>query len=188
MIIGITGPMCAGKGETSKILAGEYGFSPISFGDEVRLEARALEIPKTREMLQWLGAHYKQIYGKDIWSKKIIAKMDSSTKYVVDGFRCPEEIEPFKIYNPFALIGVTADFDLRCDRYIARARPGDTATRESFTAADAVDRGEKGLLGSESALVYQLKEYEIVNNTNNFRDLNHHVADFIVWLASHRNA
>ncbi len=164
MIIGITGPICAGKNSVSKILEEYYGYIPKSFSEEVRLEAYARGIEPTRKNLQRLGADLKEQQSKDYWSRRILGRLSKRTGYVVDGFRSSEEVQAFRSFGDFILLGVSASFDVRFQRYVKRAREGDDLSIEAFRKVDSFDKGEDGSRSSESALVYRSIDHEITND------------------------
>jgi len=166
MLIGVTGPICAGKTEFTRILADDFGFSRLLFGDEVRLEARKLGIDLTRKNLQFLGNARTTEHGGDYWVKRLIAKTEKDRPYALEGIRNPEEIDYFNKRNDFTLVGITAPYELRLNRYLSiRKREEDPLTKEDFARIDALDRGsEKG--GQRSGDCYKRIDKEIVNDSS----------------------
>ena len=166
MIIGIVGPIKAGKETLAGLIRSVYGFSVLSFGNEVRLEARARGIMVQRKELQTLGFDLIQQFGESYWAERLIERIQPKTNYVVEGFRYLGQIERFRQQRSFKLIGITAPLDVLKQRYESETmgRP----TEDTIPFEEAFKQDWNGLSnGQSTGECYASKDYEIINDTNN---------------------
>jgi len=131
MIIGLTGSICAGKGEVVNYLK-SLGFEAHSLSDVLREELAKRGIEKTRDNLIALGNDLRREHGNGVLAKIISQKLVPSKNIVVDSIRNPEEIQELRHVQGFFLVGVDALEEVRFQRMISRNRPGDPKTLEEF--------------------------------------------------------
>lgn len=131
MIIGLTGSLCAGKGEVANYIK-TLGFIYFSLSDVIRNEADKNNIAKTRENLIVLGNKLREEYGNGVLANKIKELLPENKNVIIDSIRNPEEVNELKKLQGFLLIGVDALEETRFARMIARNRPGDPKTLEQF--------------------------------------------------------
>ena len=129
MIIGITGPIASGKSVFVDMLI-ERGFVYYRLSDEVREEAKKLEIPIERTALQNLGNAMREKFGNGYWAERLSKKMGQGKNYVIDGIRNPGEIESLKKLVNFVLIGVDAPIEKRFQWILARNKDTDPKALE----------------------------------------------------------
>ncbi|MFP4116338.1 MAG: AAA family ATPase [Candidatus Aenigmatarchaeota archaeon] len=144
LILGLTGPIGAGKDAVSDYLAENHGFRSFGGGNIVRKVADERGIEPTRENLQDLGEECRDEEGNGFIGKKaakMIGKSDGR-KFVVNGIRNPEEVEVLReeFGDGFVLIYVRADEETRFERLKSRGRTGDPKTFEEFRQQDREDR------------------------------------------------
>lgn len=145
MIIGLTGNLCAGKGEIASYLK-SLGFFYCSLSDVLREEADKSNIQKTRENLIVLGNKLRREYGNGILSERIKKIIPSEKNVIVDSIRNPEEVKELKKLPGFVLVGVDALEETRFARMLARDRPGDPKTLEGFRKISedlAIEHGQQ---------------------------------------------
>jgi dCMP deaminase len=130
LIIGLTGPNAAGKGEVAEILR-RRGFACHSLSDVVREEAARRGLPPTREHLIRIGNELRLRHGAGILARRIGARLAGCD--VVDSIRNPSEVQTLRRRRGFVLVGVVAPRRLRYRRALRRARPGDPLTLREFT-------------------------------------------------------
>jgi dCMP deaminase len=152
LIVGLTGPNAAGKGEVAVYLA-DLGFKVHSLSDVIRDEARDQGLPPTREHLIRIGNDLRREGGPGVLAERIGARLGS--RDVVDSIRNPREVEALRRIDGFVLLAVTAPTSLRFRRSLFRARPGDPGTLEQFEEREAQEntcdpRAQQ--LGATSAL------------------------------------
>jgi dephospho-CoA kinase len=129
MVVGLTGPNAAGKGEVAAYLRG-LGFAVHSLSDVVREEAVARGWPPDREHLILTGNDLRRAGGPGILAERILPRIEG--RDVVDSIRNPAEVAVLRRVPGFLLLGVDAPALVRFERSLARSRPGDPATFEAF--------------------------------------------------------
>jgi dephospho-CoA kinase len=122
-IIGLVGPIRAGKTTVSSYLARRYGYHLASNSELLRLIAINLEIDPTRSNLKRLGDAIFSVLGNETLAKYRIGKTEEFP-IIVDGIRYVEEVRAYAEVSSFRLLGVTADDQQRYQRTIALAHQG----------------------------------------------------------------
>jgi dephospho-CoA kinase len=173
MIIGITGPISAGKGKVAEFFR-DKGFTHHSFSSEIREVAKERGIEITRVNLGKLGGDLrKESAGGSILGSRILAMIQKEIakgkkRFVIEGIRDVEEIELFRQHTlenkpmRFFLIGVNAPQKTRFERMLSRKRHGDPQTFAEFKRID--DREIKGGHGQEVAKCMKMADYTIKND------------------------
>ena len=180
MIIGLTGPRCSGKTEVARIIKNLYNFHSLSFGDEVRLErdARGLSLDYD---LHRLGVDLRNEFGLGYWGRRVAGRITDKIQdrvYVVEGIRTGGDVEVFKKFPDFTLVGVTAPLEVRYSRD-KRNRPDDSESYEEFVAKCRRDESSN-FEGLESKETYGMIDYEIVNDSS-MRELKIKVHSSVVF-------
>lgn len=134
MIIGLTGPNAAGKGEVAAYLLSR-GFAYHSLSDVLREEMEHRHLPPTRENLISLGNELRAAGGAGVLAEQIRERLGA--RDVVDSIRNPVEVEVLRRLPGFTLIGVDAPIEVRFSRAQKRARPGDGLTLSDFREKEA---------------------------------------------------
>lgn len=164
MIVGLTGPNAAGKGEVARVLR-ERGFAYHSLSDVVREEATARGLDHSRENLIRVGNELRARSGPGVLAERIAAMLARETgpprlpgarfdaeiatgpgdgaptaaDVIVDSIRSPAEVEVLRRLPGFVLLGVDAPIAVRFERSSARGRIGDGATFEEFVRKEALE-------------------------------------------------
>jgi dephospho-CoA kinase len=133
LVLGVTGPNAAGKGEVSAILR-ESGFAVHSLSDIVREEAAARGLPAERGHLIRIGTELRERFGAGVLAERLRGRLGA--RDVVDSIRNPAEVAVLRAVPGFVLIGVGAPAKLRFERSRGRARPGDPSTFDEFVARE----------------------------------------------------
>jgi dephospho-CoA kinase len=133
LVIGLTGPNAAGKGEVARYLGG-LGFSLHSLSDIVREEAARAGLPPEREHLIRVGNRLRSERGPGVLAEEILPRL--GPRDVVDSIRNPAEVDVLRRVPGFLLVGVAASPELRFARSRERARPGDPDTLAEFEARE----------------------------------------------------
>lgn len=134
LVLGLTGPNAAGKGEVAVYLR-RLGFNVHSLSDVVREEAAARGLPPEREHLIRIGTLLRQTEGPGVLARRILPRLGS--RDVVDSIRNPREVEVLRTLPHFVLLSVSAEIGLRFERMQQRGRPGDPATLDAFRDREA---------------------------------------------------
>ncbi len=165
MIIGVTGPICAGKDEIGKIFA-KKGFERLSLVEELRDEARRRGIEITRESLQDLGDKIRKEKGADALAKKVAMKVSHGKNYVIESIRNPGEVGELKKLKSFFLLCITASDVIRFARMVERGREQDPKTFDDFLKVEARDRGiGQAMHGQQNEACWKMATVTIVNDS-----------------------
>jgi dephospho-CoA kinase len=140
LIVGLTGPNAAGKGEAARYLQ-EIGFTVHSLSDVVREEAARLGLPPEREHLIRIGNELRRQGGPGILAERLLPRIGH--RDAVDSIRNPAEVAVLRRIRAFRLLGVTAPVELRFRRSLARGRPGDPRTLEEFQERERQENDPK---------------------------------------------
>lgn len=133
LVLGITGPNAAGKGEVASLLVAR-GFRAHSLSDIVREEAAARGLAPEREHLIRIGNELRAEGGAGVLAERLLPRI--ADRDVVDSIRNPSEVEVLRRLPRFVLVGVRADARTRFARSERRGRPGDPRTFEEFLARE----------------------------------------------------
>ena len=139
LVLGITGPNAAGKGEVSAYLR-TRGFAVHSLSDIVREEAATRGLPPEREHLIRIGTLLREQSGLGVLAERLIPRLGA--RDVVDSIRNPAEVEVLRRAPGFVLVGVDAPAELRFARSRRRARPGDPESFEQFSARERQENSD----------------------------------------------
>jgi dephospho-CoA kinase len=133
LVIGLTGPNAAGKGEVCKYLS-KKSFTVFSLSDILREVAAKKNVVATRENLVFLGNKLRMRYGSGYLAKQLLKKIGIYDKVVVDSIRTIGEIKEFKkkFKNKFFLIHITAPKKIRYKFLKKRGREGDPKSYKEF--------------------------------------------------------
>lgn len=165
MIVGVTGPICAGT-DTFMGFLEEEGFISYSYSDVLRdiLANRGLEI--TREGLQDLGDELRREKGNGAISRILIERMREGRDYVVGNIRNPGEVEELRnSKNYSSLVMIYSPVEVRFERVRRRSRESDPQTLEEFIAVERRDLGEgQESYGQQHGMVFKMADYILVND------------------------
>jgi len=165
MIIGLTGRIASGKGETAEYFK-KKGFEYYTISQMVRELTSKLEIPLMRESLQDVGDLIRKYEGPGGWVKRIIKKIDLTKNYIIDGIRNPGEIEELKKFRNFYLISVDAPIIIRYERVLKRNKLTDPKTWKLFVKVDERDFGEREInTGQQVGKCMSLADFHLVNDS-----------------------
>ena len=114
-VIGIVGPIRAGKTTTASYLVERYGYSLASNSDVLRHILSGMEITPTRKNLSMLGNSIFEVFGNDIIAKYRLDRLHLG-RIVVDGIRYKDELKYYSKNSNFKLLGIEASADVRFER------------------------------------------------------------------------
>lgn len=135
MIIGLTGPNCAGKGETAKYLQ-QKGFAYFSLSDGIREELKRRGLAQNRENLIAVGNEVREKEGPAAWAKRTMLHVTHDRNVVIDSIRNPAEIDELRKNPHFQLWGINAPVETRFARAMRRGRGENASTLEEFKALE----------------------------------------------------
>ena len=129
----MTGPNASGKGAVCRFLA-TLGFAVHSLSDVIREEAIRRNLAPEREHLIRLGNEMRKSAGPGVLATGILEQL--GTRVVIDSIRNPAEVAVLRNLPRFVLLGVRAPVELRFERSVRRARPGDPRALKDFKARE----------------------------------------------------
>ncbi len=180
MIIGLTGPNAAGKGEVAAHL-GRRGYRVHSLSDIVRDEATRLGFAPEREHLIRIGNELRVLGGPGVLAERIVSRLGEQD--VVDSIRNPAEVDVLRRLPAFRLLGVTAPSRIRFARSLARNRAGDPRTIEEFEARER-EENAPGARRQQLEATFRLAD-RVVSNDRDLVSLCRAVEDILAeWRAS----
>lgn len=180
MILGITGPIAAGKGEVVAYLE-KKGFQKYSLSDVVREEARKRGQGVERPILQKLGNELREKHGPAVLAKITLEKIKENNHkdVTIDSVRNPYEVELLK-ESGAVIIGVNADKKIRFERMRSRGRVGDAHTFEEFLQAEEIEN-RKQETGQQLQACYDMAEY-FLQNDKDLEELHTQIEKLLVKL------
>ena len=165
LIIGLTGTHGSGKGEVGKYLV-QKGFKYYSCSDELREEAKKLNLPETRENLGIvIGDKLRKEFGKGILGKRVFDKILKSKNElaVVDSLRLIEEVNELKKSRNFKLIYIDAPIETRYKRALERKRITDDLSLNEFKKIEDKEiYGQDTLMKMEDC--FKNADFKIIND------------------------
>jgi len=177
LVLGLTGANAAGKSEVARWFA-ERGFRVHSLSDAVRREATARGLAVGREQLIRVGNDLRRREGPGVLALRTLPSLGD--RDVVDSIRNPAEVEVLRTLPRFVLLGVWAPEDLRFERSLARARPGDPATLDEFRRREEEENASDPA-AQQLALSFRLADH-VVPNAGERAALHRALADLLAAL------
>src|SRR5512143_3113757 len=160
LVIGVTGPNAAGKGEVSAYLQ-RLGFKLHSLSDIVREGAAARGLPPEREQLIRVGTLLREGGGASVLAERLLPRLGARDG--VDSIRNPAEVEALRRVPGFVLVGVRAPAELRFARSRERASPGDPETFEAFAARERQENSSNPA-GQQLQATFALVDHVVDND------------------------
>lgn len=163
MILGVSGPNGAGKGEAVAFLR-ERSFDALSLSDEIRAELRARGEDETRERMIETGRALRAAGGAGVLAERLVRRLLPDRNYVVDSIRHPAEVEVLRRASPsFRLLWIDAPATLRLERMRARGRGGDPATAEDLARLEGRERGSADVAAQQLDAVQAIADFTVEN-------------------------
>ena len=175
LVVGLTGPNAAGKGEAAKFLQ-ELGFEYYSLSDVVREEATVRGLDHSRENLIRTGNDLRAAHGPGVLAQRVVETILEIGDFqaIVDSIRSPGEVAVLRGLPGFTLIGVDAPIAVRFERSRARGRLGDGATLEEFVRKESLENTTDPAAQQLTA-TFKLAD-QVVDNSGTLAELRAHVA------------
>lgn len=116
-IIGIVGPIRAGKTTAAKYLVEQYGYISASNSDILKRILVGMRLAPTRINLASLGDAIFNVMGNDVIARYRLDNLGLG-RIVVDGIRYHDEIKRYSEVSNFKILGITADPMIRFERTV----------------------------------------------------------------------
>lgn len=164
MILGVSGPNSAGKGEVVAYLAAR-SFYPLSLSDAIRRELQRQGLEETRERMIETGRALRAEHGPGVLAERLCAELQPDRNYVIDSIRHPAEVAALRALGAkFQLLWVDAEPVLRFERMRARGRPGDPESLARLLALEGRERGSDDVAMQQLDAVAQLADVALRND------------------------
>jgi len=203
MIVGLTGPNAAGKGEVANLFRAR-GFTYHSLSDVVREEAAQRGLDPARENLIRVGNELRAAHGPGALAERIVAKivgapgvdmereagrdprrdargsspwlisLPAGLHAIVDSIRNPAEVAVLRRLEGFLLIGVNAPIAVRFERSRLRARAGDGTTLEEFARKESLENSTDPV-AQQLTQTFMLADV-VIDNSGSLADLGEKVS------------
>lgn len=193
LLIGLTGPVAAGKSSVAKILSwlareNGVGSKYFSLSDEIREEARRQEILLEREALKQTADWFRSRAGNGVWALLVasrvenrlatVAEDEGAILVVVDSIRNPGEVHELRARfgSLFNLVGITAPPDVIQRNLQHRSRSdesrhllADERALQDYVESE-MGSGEPGF-GHNVAACLKMADWPPIHNDGSFADL-----------------
>lgn len=164
MILGISGPYGAGKGEAIAFLR-ERSFYALSLSDVIRDELRLRGESETRERMIETGNAMRAAGGPAALAERLLAQLLPDRNYVVDSIRHPAEVEALRrAGSGFRLLWVDADEATRVERLRRRGRSGDPGTLDELRRLEGRELASDDPAGQQLLAVRELSDFHVRND------------------------
>jgi len=163
MILGVSGPYGAGKGEVVAYLEAR-SFYPYSLSDVLRDELRARGLEETRERMIEVGNELRAKHGPAVLAERLLARLAPDRNYVIDSIRHPAEVAALRKHGRgFQLLWIDADAKLRLERLRTRGRGGDPTTFAELLDQEGRERSGGGEHAQQLDAVEKLADFRLRN-------------------------
>ncbi len=168
MMLGLTGPLAAGKGEAAVYLE-QKGFVFFSLSDIIRQEAKKRSMDTSRTTMIALGNELREKHGPTVLALRTLENIRSSQARhaVIDSVRNVHEVQTLKEAGVI-MVGIDADPKLRFTRLKERNRIGDVKT---FQQLVRVEKQENSASDTEQQLRHCFESSEhFLSNDGSLED------------------
>ncbi len=141
MIIAIIGTNCSGKETIANYLV-KKGYEHLSLSDIIREELTKKGLSHSRRNLFNMGNELRKKFGDNILALRALKRI-KNPNMVISSIRHPGEIAELKKQKNLFLIAVDAPIELRFERALERAKPGEEKTFEAFKNQELDESTEK---------------------------------------------
>jgi dephospho-CoA kinase len=172
IVIGLVGPIAAGKSTTVGILKSK-GFMSYSLSDRIREEIQNRNLEITRETLNQVSNDLRETVGADVLAQKTstLIEKENSEKIVIDSIRNPLEIAYLKKHFGMYIIGLVAPQEIRFDFFAHRGtNVAGITTWEEFKALDDMELAQSGEYKQQVQACLDLADI-IIENTGSIEEL-----------------
>lgn len=162
MIIGVTGPLGAGKDTAADYIAEKLNTTHISGGDVLREMLRGLGLDPKKSALGDFGTFLRTHYGGNIIPQLAEAQAGDVEHLVYSGFRSQAEALDRKKHG--VVVYIDAPLELRYSRVENRARAHDSAHLEDLKKLDHQEHRSAAPMAENLEAVREIADVVIVND------------------------
>lgn len=161
-IVGLVGPIRAGKSTISQILVDDFGYSAASNSALLGSILEGMQIEKNRSNLGALGNALFEVLGNDVLAHYRIRTLGDS-KVVIDGIRYEDEIKAYSSIPGFLLIAVESHPADRLQRINAKSGEDKDPGHTNLQALRRMDGARSEV---QVPLLMEMAHVRIQNNGN----------------------
>jgi len=137
LIVGLAGPVAAGKSTAAGFLAEELGFESIRTRDVIRSLIEADGGKADDSSLQKYGARIMDGGGAEEFCRLVKDRIAPGKNYVIDSIRPVSHYDYFKRFlDNFSFLYVFSPYDIRAERYLSRGEARES-TEDGFRARNS---------------------------------------------------
>jgi dephospho-CoA kinase len=178
-VIGLVGPIRAGKTTVSQYLCSKYGYANTSNSELLAEILSHLGQVPTRENLGNLGNAIFKTIGNDAFARYRLSNLSSGC-IVVDGIRYADELEQYRTESTFRLLGVDSSNEERYrralggeghvkDQNLSREKFDDySKTRSELDVPSLLLKADKVILNEGSVLELYEQVDQILSDWSGF--------------------
>ncbi|MFT4303362.1 MAG: AAA family ATPase [Candidatus Woesearchaeota archaeon] len=164
MIIGITGPAGAGKGEVVNYLLSKE-FLHFSVRNFIIEEIKKQNLEINRDNMIVVANELRTKNGSDYIARKLLEKAKNTGKNcVIESIRSIGEVEILKNNENFILLGVDADIKLRYERILKRGSETDKVNFKKFKEQEDIEMKSNDINKQNISKCMDSSDFKIMNN------------------------
>ena len=179
-VIGLVGPIRAGKTTAARIISKCYGYSIASNSEILLAILSHMGIEATRPNLTKLGDSLFKVLGNEIIGRFRLANL-ADGPIIIDGIRYREEVELYSSEPSFKLIGISADENSRFARAAVAASLKDTGldryifsnlskARSEMQVPSLLEKCDAIIENTGSIEAYETRVHEVFKQWSNIKD------------------
>lgn len=175
-IIGIAGPIAAGKGAAVEYFVREKGAQVFRFSEALFSVAEILGFPVDRNHLSRLSKILREEFGQDVLARAMVERVKKSNAklVIVDGIRRPEDIADLGELPHFRFVFIDAPIEMRLARLHGRGEKADDATKTMEDFKNDHELEAEGLVTSLKS-----KAERIIDNSGDRTHLERQLAEIL---------
>ena len=162
MVIGVTGPLGAGKDTAADYIASSLGATHVSGGDILRDMLRNMGLEPKKSALGDFGTFLRTHYGGDVIPRLADANAKDAKYLVYSGFRSRVEALDRKARG--VVLYIDAPLELRYARVENRQRDHDSAHLEDLKKLDHQEHRSTAPMAENLEAVKEIADVVIVND------------------------
>ena len=170
-VLWIIWTLASGKDALAEIISEHFWLPSYQISAPLKMIAKERWKGPERSYLVELWRELAEKYGDDYLARYLVENAPEENLIIV-GMRQLGQIEYLRNNSEFTLVWVHADAEIRFNRLLTRAKPGDPLTWEEFQKIEAMDNSQSAAQKIWECMKYA--DYIYVNN-GSFEELKNQV-------------
>lgn len=163
MVIGITGPLGAGKDTAADYIAEKINGRHVSGGDILREMLQTLGLEPKKSALGDFGTFLRTHYGGDFITNKYYENISDEQHLIANGFRSVVEAKGHKAHGAL-IVYIDAPDAVRHARIGTRGRTHDSVYADDLKRLDKQEHASTAAMAENLGAVKHLADVTIVND------------------------